>query len=208
MAQPQIASTVLPNVGRLQSQYFYSEPVGVYVIETPETLVLFDLPTYSEEIEEYLASFRKPIVTLLSHGSCGIADGTKWQQKLHVKVFLHEADRNHDWLRMKPDVLFSEPPNIAGTLEVIHTPGHSSGSVCLLDKATKTLFTGDTIYDTKDGKIRDFMAEKEGSPQELAERFKSTQKLLTVDFESILPFHYEMILVRAREALKAFISSA
>ena len=32
------------------------------------------------------------------------------------------------------------------TLEVIHTPGHSPGSVCLLDKKNKILFTGDTFF--------------------------------------------------------------
>lgn len=29
---------------------------------------------------------------------------------------------------------------------VIHTPGHSAGSMCLYHKKTKTLFTGDTVF--------------------------------------------------------------
>jgi len=32
------------------------------------------------------------------------------------------------------------------TLEVIHTPGHSPGSICLLDKKNRILFTGDTFF--------------------------------------------------------------
>lgn len=32
------------------------------------------------------------------------------------------------------------------TLEVIHTPGHSPGSTCLLDKKNRVLFTGDTFF--------------------------------------------------------------
>jgi len=31
-------------------------------------------------------------------------------------------------------------------LKVLHTPGHSPGSVCLLDTKSKELFTGDTFY--------------------------------------------------------------
>jgi glyoxylase-like metal-dependent hydrolase (beta-lactamase superfamily II) len=31
-------------------------------------------------------------------------------------------------------------------LKVFHTPGHSSGSICLLDTKSKELFTGDTFY--------------------------------------------------------------
>lgn len=32
------------------------------------------------------------------------------------------------------------------SLEVIHTPGHSPGSVCLFDRANHLLFTGDSLY--------------------------------------------------------------
>jgi len=32
------------------------------------------------------------------------------------------------------------------TLEVIYTPGHSPGSICLLDKKNRLLFTGDTFF--------------------------------------------------------------
>ncbi len=31
-------------------------------------------------------------------------------------------------------------------LEVLHTPGHSAGSICLLDQATGDLFSGDTVF--------------------------------------------------------------
>ena len=30
---------------------------------------------------------------------------------------------------------------------VFHMPGHSPGSICLLEAATATLFTGDVVYD-------------------------------------------------------------
>jgi glyoxylase-like metal-dependent hydrolase (beta-lactamase superfamily II) len=32
------------------------------------------------------------------------------------------------------------------SLEVIHTPGHTSGSICLLDRKQGTLFSGDTVF--------------------------------------------------------------
>lgn len=31
-------------------------------------------------------------------------------------------------------------------LEIIHTPGHTSGSLCLFEKTSNSLFTGDTIF--------------------------------------------------------------
>jgi|TARA_Y100000310_G_scaffold118685_1_gene117571 glyoxylase-like metal-dependent hydrolase (beta-lactamase superfamily II) len=36
--------------------------------------------------------------------------------------------------------------SIGGGIRVIHTPGHTDGSVCFLDESTKTLFSGDTIF--------------------------------------------------------------
>lgn len=49
-------------------------------------------------------------------------------------------------------------------LEVIHTPGHSPGSICLLDKKNKILFTGDTFFPgplyahPQDVNVDDYMA--------------------------------------------------
>ena len=30
--------------------------------------------------------------------------------------------------------------------EVIHTPGHTSGGICIFEKLSKSLFTGDTLF--------------------------------------------------------------
>jgi len=35
------------------------------------------------------------------------------------------------------------------TLEVMHTPGHSPGGICLLDRDAGVLFSGDTVYDSR-----------------------------------------------------------
>ncbi len=32
------------------------------------------------------------------------------------------------------------------TLEVLHTPGHTGGSICLYEPESKTMFTGDTVF--------------------------------------------------------------
>lgn len=40
------------------------------------------------------------------------------------------------------------------TLEVMHTPGHTAGSVCLFDRRRGIMFTGDTLTDTE---VYDFL---------------------------------------------------
>lgn len=50
---------------------------------------------------------------------------------------------------VNPTTLLEEGDTIelgGRTLEVIHTPGHSPGSMCLLDKKNRILFTGDTFF--------------------------------------------------------------
>ena len=47
----------------------------------------------------------------------------------------------------QPDILLADGDTIAG-LACIHTPGHTPGSICLLDPGTKVLFAGDLLrYD-------------------------------------------------------------
>ncbi|MCA9371529.1 hypothetical protein KC726_01390 [Candidatus Woesebacteria bacterium] len=190
-------------VERFDSQWFYAEEVGVYLINLPKTIVLFDLPTYSTKIEEYLQNKGKPIIAFLSHGSCGIEDGAKWQKKLGMKIYLHKADANHSWLKIKPDILFTEVPDIHPSLNIIHTPGHSPGSICLFEKTTKSMFTGDTLGG-EHRRVHNFRNEIN---DDVHERFKSAKKLLQYDFRHILPFHYDMLLYKGKEALQRFVKN-
>lgn len=38
-------------------------------------------------------------------------------------------------------------------LEIIHTPGHTPGSICVYIKKEKMIFTGDTLFDTDIGRM-------------------------------------------------------
>ncbi|MEM7104239.1 MAG: MBL fold metallo-hydrolase, partial [Bacteroidota bacterium] len=177
-----------------------------YLIELEDKVLLFDIPTYSEDIENFIMSFKKPAIAIISHGSCGIADGTKWQKKINLKVYSHMADANHPWLRMKPDFFFTKLPVFGKNIEVIHTPGHSAGSICVLEKSSKSLFTGDTIYGDKNGKIRDFINESPADYENPSDRVESCHKLIAYDFENVYPFHYEVIEGDGKEALKEYLN--
>lgn len=186
-------------VEKINNQYFYDEPVNTYIISLPDKALLFDLPTYSLDLETYFHSLNKPIVALLSHGSCGIEDGTIWQQKIGLTVYLHKADKESPWLKMQPDILFDKKPPLGQSIAVIPTPGHSPGSICLFEETTKSLFTGDTVEGKPDGSIWDFS--KDASNGDIDLRLNSCKKLLSLDFANILPFHYSIIQKGAKEAL-------
>lgn len=198
-------SKLQENIYEINNQYFYGEKVHTYLIELPDKVLLFDIPTYSEKVKEFILSFNKPPYAIISHGSCGIDDGIKWQKEIGLKVYAHKNDENHPWIRMKPDVLFIEMPKFGSTIEVIHSPGHSEGSICVLEKKTKSLFSGDTFYGDKDGEIRDFTKEVQSDYENLENRIKSCKNLLGYDFQNVYPFHYEIILERGKQQLKEFL---
>ncbi len=68
------------------------------------------------------------------------------------------------------------------TLEVIHTPGHTPGSICLYERETKTLISGDTVFSDGIGRV-DL---KEGNAEQLK---KSIEELSRLEVKHLLPGH-------------------
>ncbi len=81
-----------------------------------------------------------------------------WFKEESIIDALPSADydiENYSVLPAPPTQLIDEGDEIDlgdRLFKVFHMPGHSPGSICLYEQATKTLFTGDVIYD---GKIYD-----------------------------------------------------
>ena len=73
-------------------------------------------------------------------------------------------------------------------LKVVHTPGHTAGSICLFDEANKTLFSGDTVF--PDGLFgrTDLPT---GDAQALVDSLK---KLTRLDVESLLAGHERSVI--------------
>lgn len=71
-------------------------------------------------------------------------------------------------------------------LEVLHTPGHTPGGVCFYEPASKTLFSGDTVFDGGIGRT-DFVG---GTDKDLK---KSLEKLIglhkDLGIETVYPGH-------------------
>ena len=85
-------------------------------------------------------------------------------EKSGAKVGIHRADLegvNDEYLSVsvlfgdrapavRPTVIYEEGDKIpignGEYLEVIHTPGHSKGSICLYEPVSKSLFSGDTVF--------------------------------------------------------------
>ena len=71
-------------------------------------------------------------------------------------------------------------------LEIIHTPGHSPGSVCIYWKDKKAMFCGDLVFEMSFGRV-DFPG---GNPRQLIESIK---KISEYNIEYLLPGHTNII---------------
>ncbi len=87
----------------------------------------------------------------------------------------------------EPDILLEEGKKIElgndEFLEVIHTPGHTPGGICLYEKSSKSLFSGDTVFPGGSIGRTDF---KGGNRSDLIE---SIEKLVQLDVETMYPGH-------------------
>ncbi len=113
----------------------------------------FDSPIEAEQIIRYIdAEALKVQLIVNTHGHSDHASGNRsLQEKYNLPVCIHEADAqlltDENCGVSGPDVLLKDGEVIEfgdSKLTVIHTPGHTAGSICLL--AADLIFTGDTLF--------------------------------------------------------------
>lgn len=102
----------------------------------------------------------------------------------------------------EPDAKLKESDKIED-LVVLHTPGHTPGSISLYDKERKLIFVGDAITN-RGGKLS-------GSPRrfnaDLQEANKSIGKISTFDFEVLLSGHGDPVKSGGTQKVKELSSS-
>jgi len=125
-----------------------------------------------------------PDICILTHGHFDHSKGVKDDWK---EVLLHPAELDFEgpFLYM-PKNAKKNPmtPLVFGshTLEFFHTPGHTDGSVCVLDLKTGVLFSGDTKF-ADGGQGRTDLG---GSDAELE---KSLRLIGKIDYALLCPGH-------------------
>ncbi|MEW4369702.1 MBL fold metallo-hydrolase [Paenibacillus kandeliae] len=75
--------------------------------------------------------------------------------------------------------------HIAGGIQVIHTPGHTSGHVCLLLEQERTVVTGDLVFYIDNELVLPPAELTENMPQSIA----SLHKLMQYEFDILLCYH-------------------
>lgn len=135
----------------------------IYNSETGDGFIV-DPAIASEDVKKYIENEGVKIHYIINtHGHFDHIGGNSYFKDLTgAKIAIHREDahmlidpeRNHsEWTGIKvispsPDIIFEDEEefNIKNiTLKIIHTPGHTNGSICILVN-NELILTGDTLF--------------------------------------------------------------
>jgi glyoxylase-like metal-dependent hydrolase (beta-lactamase superfamily II)/8-oxo-dGTP pyrophosphatase MutT (NUDIX family) len=108
------------------------------------------------------------------------------RERYGVQVAAHAETAKHvpvDFTLKDGEVIPLAPGKADWTLRVLHTPGHTRGSLCFLHERTRSLFTGDHIVGGKGTVIID---PPEG---DMGDYVRSLERLLGVGATTLFPAH-------------------
>jgi len=156
--------------------------------------------TVLEDLQNHIAleDLELIILTHCHFDHCGAAAGVS--QETGARIAIHEADSllldnslatvssmfGQPAPGFKPDWLLKGGEVLAGLLKVIHTPGHTPGSICLYEPGSKSLFSGDTVFPGGSVGRTDLSG---GDSRRLVESLRS---LSLLDVKNLYPGHGEI----------------
>lgn len=147
----------------MKVESFITSPIGTntYLVSENGRGILIDVGSDGEDL--YLYALKEGITleaVLLTHGHFDHANGCAELQQKGIKIYIHEADAEKLYTykgmaafagvklnAFKADefVEDGETFSLMGKkINVLHTPGHSKGSVCYV--IDDSVFCGDTLF--------------------------------------------------------------
>ncbi|XP_071737175.1 uncharacterized protein [Rutidosis leptorrhynchoides] len=175
-----------------------------YLIVHPEGNILIDSPRYTEKLACNIEKMGGARHMFLTHKD-DVADHKKWSERLRCERVLHSTEVNVLTNDVEIKLKGSGPWSLGDDIQLIHTPGHTEGSVCLYYKPLKVLFTGDHLA-LEESEL--YISEKYNF-YSVSIQLDSVAMLLELDFEWILPGHGRRVAFRNVEekntSLKGFL---
>ena len=173
-----------------------------YILTCPLTgdSVLVDAPGEASEILK-ASEGTNPRYILITHNHMDhIGALSELRSRLRIPVGAHRLDAKG--LPLRPDILLEDGEEVSCgnmRLRVLHTPGHTPGSLCFL--VGKHLISGDTIFPGGPGKTK--------SPIDLKLIIQSiTSKIFVLPDDTVLyPGHGDSTLLRKERERFAIFSS-
>ncbi|MCD6127554.1 MAG: MBL fold metallo-hydrolase [Methanomicrobia archaeon] len=175
----------------------YSFDSNVYVVEDSKTILIDAGTGMTDSLRRFITSFK---IDLVVNTHCHIDHVGGDPENVPIAIGEKDADdlekgtekTVYDFLMpffkgFKVSKRLKEGDTIETEnyrLEVLHTPGHTEGSICLYDEAKKIIFSGDTLF--IDGIGRTDLPS--GDEKELK---RSLERLADLEIEKVYPGHGE-----------------
>jgi hydroxyacylglutathione hydrolase len=148
----------------LMIKSFTSSPKGtnVYLLINGQEAAVIDVAHSNHDIRNTLDELGARLkYILITHGHFSHVHSLSQVKKdMGGMVCLHKSDaellKEVD-SQLEPDLLLKDNVSLKlgkTTIKVLHTPGHTPGSLCFHIREAKALFTGDTLFKGEFGKIR------------------------------------------------------
>jgi len=172
----------------------------VLICQQTRECVVVDAPAEAGKITERLKG-TDPRYILLTHNHMDhIGALSELRSKLGIPLAAHAADAGN--LPSPPEIQLNDGDVVSFgniRLEVLHTPGHTPGSLCF--KTDKYLISGDTIFPGGPGKTR--------TPAHLKQIIQSiTSKVFKLDDDTqVYPGHGDITLLKKEKEEFAIFSS-
>jgi glyoxylase-like metal-dependent hydrolase (beta-lactamase superfamily II) len=177
-----------------------SGSVNVWIVGDDEEVIVID-PGRDASAVLAAVGEREVLAVICTHGHPDhVAAAIAVAQRDEAPVALHPLDRNlwrESYSNDDVDIEVADGGvfEVADiTLEVMHSPGHSPGSVCLYSEGLGVVFSGDTLLAsgpaTHDGNYPDFAGQLTAIGEQLLTLPSQTR---------VLPGHGEEITVSAAE---------
>lgn len=190
--------------GEIRIKKLEIEPFGTncYIVVCPQSGegVIVDTPGEGAKILAQAEDIKVKYIIITHTHLDHLGAFRQVRDKLRVPVAIHPLEAG--FLPTPPDLTLEDGDLVNfGTvsLKVLHTPGHSQGSLCLL--SGKHLFSGDTLFPGGPGKTR--------TPADFEQIVKSiTAKLFVLPDETLVyPGHGEdTLLAKEKQEFAVFCS--
>lgn len=102
---------------------------------------------------------------------------------------------------IKADIILKGGEEING-LTVIHTPGHTDGSISLYSQNLRTIFVGDALRTSNNGKLK---LPNRVMTLDRKKALESIKAISSFDYEILLPGHGAPIREAASMKMKEFV---
>ncbi len=191
---------------------------NVYIIALGDKLLIVDagLPGMEKRVLKYiddhgLRDVEEKLIVITHAHYDHVGGLRRLKEELGARVACHRDEapyvRGEKYIghyRHEPvdvDILLKHDDTLYDRFKVIHVPGHTPGSICLLDQELRALFPGDLVYE-ENGVLYEIPSQYSLDPSANREQIR---KMLEYEFKHVLPSHGKPILGNGYEKWRELV---